>query len=367
MYTYCKNDIEYNIKKKMRIGILTFHRANNYGAVLQSLALQEKLIQLGYDVSIIDYRQKAIECNYNPIKWHIILGALRRPRLFLGYFFKALPTLFKTAKQYNRFRRRYLKCTKIVKPNNLVPQNFDIYMIGSDQLWNIDCTKEIDENYFGMFDHPKDSLIVGYAISTNPKSIEIIGYEKIASYMQKFSVVSFREQTIHDLILKKTGLISRVDIDPTLLLDKAYWENMIWLDCYSKKYILTYFLERHDEEELHKAINRFAIDKGLQIIDIYDVAKSPDTFLTYIYNAEYIFTTSFHAVVFSLIFEKKFYAIKSEEDHRYANLLQLVGVSDRLVNHDEFESVKPLNYVDIKCRIEREKSSSIDYLRKLRQ
>lgn len=88
---------------KAKAGIITFHRANNYGAALQCYALQETLTSLGYDVVIIDYRQPYVELAYNPIRWDVVRMGLTRPRLLGGYLVKVLPERWRRAKKYNRF------------------------------------------------------------------------------------------------------------------------------------------------------------------------------------------------------------------------------------------------------------------------
>lgn len=99
----------------MKIGIITFHRANNFGAVLQCYALQETLRHLGYEAEVVDYREPFTELIYNPIRWDIMKQGLTRPRLMVGYLLKVLPERYKRAKKYNAFREKYLNCSRKIK------------------------------------------------------------------------------------------------------------------------------------------------------------------------------------------------------------------------------------------------------------
>ena len=91
-----------------RVGIITFHRANNFGAVLQCYALQEILKKLGYNAQVVDFREPYTELIYNPIRWDIMKQGITQPRLMAGYLLKVLPERYKRAKQYNAFRKKIL-------------------------------------------------------------------------------------------------------------------------------------------------------------------------------------------------------------------------------------------------------------------
>lgn len=358
---------------KAKVGIITLHRANNYGAALQCYALQETLASLGYDAVVIDYRQPYVELAYNPIRWDIVKQGLTRPRLLGGYLTKVLPERWRRAKKYNCFRNQYFRCSAIAKNADEIPQDMDLYVIGSDQMWSLHCTGgKLDELFFGVFPHPKSSKICGYAISSNLRSLDEIGRDALSKYVQNFSSLSFREKTICGKVEEMTGVCGRVDLDPTLLLDPKVWEKMADKPLTSKKYVLTYFL--HDgaafDENLQNQVKTFAHKMGCEFINIFDIAVSPSEFLSAIKYATFIIATSFHATAFSILFNKQFYSLKTDDgkDVRYINLLNELGISNRLTDvsnlllHEDDE----IDYGKVQKRLNILREESIVYLENLK-
>lgn len=358
---------------KTKVGIITFHRANNYGAALQCYALQETLTSLGYDVVVIDYRQPYIEMAYNPIRWDIVRMGLTRPRLLGGYLIKVLPERWHRAQKYNRFRHRYFRCSVKVNSAGEMPQDIDLYIIGSDQMWSLHCTGgKLDELYFGDFPHCRNSKICCYAISSNLRSLDEIGRNTLSEYVQNFSSLSFREKTICDKVEEMTGACGRVDLDPTLLLDQKVWEKMADKPLTTKKYVLTYFV--HDDvndEYLKSQVKIFSLKRGCEVVNVFDIAVSPTEFLSAIKNATYIIASSFHATVFSILFKKQFYSIKTDDgkDIRYINLLDELGVLNRVIDISELaiQESNEIDYGKVQKRLEILRKESIAYLRNLKQ
>ena len=165
----------------MKVGILTFHRADNYGAVLQCYALQQAIGSLGHEVFVIDYRQPFIEKWYTKcirtfhLKYFLKLD-LKDKWLYLSEKLKYdLLLRFKEhplrRKEFARFRKSFLNLT--VPCGNDIPKDFDVFVIGSDMLWARECMGgKLDYVYWGEFNHANTSKIIGYAISTTPASME---------------------------------------------------------------------------------------------------------------------------------------------------------------------------------------------------
>lgn len=353
----------------MKIGILTFHRADNYGAVLQCYALQEVLKSLGNEVEIINYKQPNIETSYAPIKEKELYNVLKKPLWYYGYFFKVLPKRYKKYIKYRLFRARYLNAGKEFKNNKEVPGKYDTIIIGSDQVWGLHCTNGIDEIFFGEFQH-KECKIVGYGISGNILSLEKIGNESLKKYCRNFNKISFREESFKEYIKENIGVNGDLVLDPTLLLDKNSWEKVTDKIKFPTNYILTYFLQYGEGwEEMNEYISTFAKKTDCKVINIFDVANSPAEFLGWVKNAKYIITTSFHAAVFSIIFEKQFYAIKTHNGHdaRYINLLNKLEISDRAIEFNELNSIKnsPIDYTKVKTILTKLKNASVEYLKSI--
>ena len=208
----------------MKIGIFTFHRAHNYGAVLQCYALQEVLKGMGHEVEVIDYRQPAIDRAFN--SW--------RPRWFITKFVKIwkmydyLHLLYEEGKRRHKFGgflKNYLNvqhsCTSINIPNN-----YDYYLIGSDQLFNLEITNGLDPVYSGKSIISNGPKLIGYAISSNQESIRKLGQNNWNTIFNNFTSISFREKALADLLFKLYGKEVDVCFDPTLLTDINIWKNI---------------------------------------------------------------------------------------------------------------------------------------------
>lgn len=354
----------------MKIGIITFHRANNFGAVLQCYALQETLRHLGYEAEVIDYREPFTELIYNPVRWDIIKQGLTRPRLMAGYLLKVFPERYKRAKEYNAFREKYLNCSRKIKKGEDMPQDIDVFLIGSDQMWSLHPTGyKVEPVYFGEFKIPATSNIQGYAISSNIQSLHTIGKEQLSKYARNFKRLSFREKAICDEVEKLTGCRGKVVLDPSLLLDFKDWDKLTTHNIVKKKYILTYFLhEESSDPEFKKKVQQFAQRQGLELVDMFDIAFSPVNFLNAIKHAECILAASFHAVAFSLLFQKTFYALKTNDgkDIRYIDLMDALGI-DRLIESDALPALCPtaIDYEKVNNKLKELRIDSLEYLKTL--
>lgn len=331
-----------------RIGIITYHRANNFGAVLQCYALQTVLIQLGYEAFVIDYRQPFTELIYNPYRWDIVKKGLTAPRLLGGYLFKAFPTLYKRAYLYNQFRNRFLHCTNPIKQASEMPQDLDVYLIGSDQMWSLHPTNDIIEPvFFGDFPIPKGSSIQGYAISSNIASLHMLGNKYLKQVVNRFKRLSFREAVISDEVKRMTGVYGDVVLDPSLLLNYEDWNKLTSERPIEEPYLLTYFLSDDTNNcDFRNKVKTFGKRIGLRVVDIFELAYSPIAFLNAIKYASLVFAASFHATAFSILFYKNFYSFRSTDgrDIRYINLLNTLGLSNRVISTDD---INTLQLVDV--------------------
>lgn len=356
----------------MKIGILTFHRAYNYGAVLQCYALMHFLMELGHEVYIIDYRQPWTECLRKTISWGKIKQLYKHPKALLSYmcFFLNRNKANKNSEiKFNSFVNKYLKLKDTCHGIKDFPQHYDCYVIGSDQLWGKSCLGgKFDRIYMGDFPHNKKSTIVGYAISSTEKSIYDLDKTKLHKVLNNFSELSFREQNVANL----TGFICNkkfpVCVDPTLLSDSSVWKCLIdekWKD---KNYILIY--EAREAVKYPNLLYSKAkkmkelTGKDYEIIDMSGMVYSVSDFVSAFKYAKCVITTSFHATVFSIIFNRPFYAIKLGDgaDGRYVNLLNQLDLTSQCVEPD-FEPMLPtIDFSEIENKLALYRKSSIEFL-----
>lgn len=354
----------------MKIGILTFHRAHNYGAVLQCYALQEALKALGYDVSVIDYRQPALEMAYK--KWGLItfLNNLFHPRAILGYI-RYSSKRNEGIKLFSEFSKN-LNLTKACKHSN-IPTNFDSYVVGSDQVWVPRWTGGVlDEVYTGFFKHSKTSNVFSYAISLNQSSIEEVPIETWKDVVNNFKVLSFREAEIGVEISQITQFPSRIDIDPTLLLDKEKWDSITNNKWKGKRYLLTYHLPGRyaglSKDSFNGKALQIAKSMNCEVISLYPMKYSVNDFVSLFKYAQGIITTSFHATVFALIYEKPLMSVVLNDgyDNRYVELLNAVGASVALVDKELNSGIFPkIDYNKVSALRKNLAVPSLDYLKNI--
>lgn len=329
----------------MNIGILTFHRADNYGAILQVYALQRKLIDKGYSTDIIDYRCSAIEEDYI---YNIFPSVRKNILAWCKDFVKNLYMVPKKkikAKRCNAFRNEYLRISSayISKEDRIDAQNkYDLIITGSDQIWSIKLTKGKDDWYCFKKEIDK-CTIAAYGASVGNLKEFSDNIEMFKKDLNNYCMISTREAETKDYLEKVLNReIYRV-LDPTLLVSESIWNDMamkskIKIGC---KYILYYDVEKNTESE------KIAIDiskrTGYKLIHFdssfrmlfrggYAQEAGPIEFIWFIKNAEYVVTSSFHATVFSIIFEKDFCVVPHPKTGaRVRNLLNDLLLDDHIV------------------------------------
>lgn len=330
----------------MKIGILTFHRAYNYGAVLQCYALQQYLLSIGHTVEIIDYRQKWIDACFTPFSWLMFKYNLHHPKLMLQYiktFLRRRNNLYKRQVYFNAFVSDFLKLScKPVFCAQDISDYYDAIIIGSDQLWGRWCLgNQLDEIYLGLFTRKVNTKIIGYSISSDVDSINIINNEyQLTNVLKNFSAISFREKNIANHVQQITGKSCPITLDPTLLCDENTWNPLMNKEWAKKDYIVIYQVrgvEKYKDLLYNKAAiiaSRFS--GKCDIIDLSDMSYSVTDFISIIKYAKFVVTTSFHATVFSIIFKTPFYAFKLNDgrDNRYENVCGEMNLSDRCINVD---------------------------------
>jgi len=357
----------------MKIGILTYHRAHNYGAVLQCYALQETLKKLGADVSIINYKQPHIERAYKPkysVK-HIIKLILLFKFSTLKQYLSNIKKLFCRQYNFNKFRNKNLNCTKECNEDN-IPQNFDRYIIGSDQVWSIHCTKTFDQTYWGGFKRKPTSKLFGYAISCNGDFHNFIDNKTVCNFFFRFDDITFREVKAQKEMEEVTGIRKNISLDPTLLTDDKIWSPFIKAKWKNKKYIVIYQIRRlkTSPKMLESKAQKYAQKHNLEVINLSGMFYSVEDFVSLIKYAQCVFTSSFHATIFSIIFERPFYTflLYDNHDERYKDLLIKLNLSDHLVdqNTEICDHIPFITNIDeAKRNLNRMKVDSISYLKKI--
>ena len=361
----------------MKIKTITCQRAINHGANLQAYALMRYLESLGNDVEIIDYYPDWFK-PFRPFYCGTEKYA-KNPVLKAAYIFAKFPGRVKEYIKYKKslrkanfeiFRDKYYKLTDTycsfeeLKAN---PPKADLYIAGSDQIWNIMMNNGKDPAYYLQF-APKETTTATYAASFSVSEIPDELKKQIKSYIESIDYISVREKTainiLEDLGINKGQAV----LDPVFLLDENQWKKLesdINLD---DDYVLVYDFEGADT--VKNFVVEYAKKHNLKIYSLYDnnycdksfVDYGPDVFLSLIKNAEFVVSNSFHATAFSLIYEKEFCVIKRQEgiNSRMIDLLDSVGINDRIVS--DYQEFSIIDYSKVKDNLDREINSSKKYL-----
>lgn len=332
---------------KKSVGIITMHKIYNFGSALQAYALMRVIENLGYDAELIDYQ---FPNTYHGVKKGNLIERIKN---YIGRRIPLTPG-FATLNAYDRFWKRFFRLSipytspQMLKMN---PPQYDVYVTGSDQVWNTDYTK--DDSSF-LLDFVKEGKRISYASSFSKNTIDNCYVDLFKSYLSRYDSLSVREKSGVEIIRNLAQKESSVVLDPTMLLTKEEWNRLADLeeDTYKgRKYIFLYIqkysfdptssivkLVKFIKEKLNLPIISFRnmehVGLSCEVVD----GIGPIQFLHLVRNASYIVTASFHGTAFAINYGIPFSSmIKSESynDDRQMSLMSMFELSDRMVRMDE--------------------------------
>ena len=354
------------------IGILTFHRAANYGAVLQAYALQQVLNEYQIENEIIDYRCSHVEKQYE-CKPHVSPIHIRQ---FAKEIIE-IPTRKEVRRQFDEFIGNYLKTSKSVykKDFSEIHKNYKALITGSDQVWNLAVSGN-DTTY--MLDFAGESVKkISYAASIGPKEIEVDNKKTLSKYLKRYDYISVREPAAKYLVEAMTGKAAVLDADPTILLSIEKWDKLVQKSKLNyKNYIFVYIMQ--PSQELYDLALKLAEQEKLQI---YSLSMVPNKrklgrdirgigvqdFLWMIKNANYVVTNSFHGLLFSIRFHKRFYWAFQKGTHmsnpRFEMLSEQYGIECRRCQElGKISNCTEINFDEIEKLMDNQRETSIGNL-----
>lgn len=321
----------------MAIGILTFTDTNNYGALLQAYALKETVKKIKKNVEILNYKQPYIK---NQRK--IILIDRENIRTFFKSILFTITHLHKRIVniKFIRFRKRnlYRSSNTIFDPSEVKDTEKDIYIVGSDQIWNTKITHG-DLTFFLNFCSEQVGKIA-YGASIGEDSVDERQKEILKNNIQEFDCISVREHNAVEILSKYTDKEIYHVLDPTLLADKVIWSALTRNRKAKKEYLLIYRL--HEDEEVYRIADMVSKKLNIDVRyinnyreDKYDFISErrvgPKEFITLFQNASFVVTNSFHGTTFSIVFNKNFITVPTERKNRIESLLKLLHLEDRII------------------------------------
>lgn len=367
----------------MKIGIITLPLYTNYGGILQAYALQTMLKRMGYEVNHIEKTFKP----YVPSIWkrpmiylkRYIINLIRNKKLF--YHTNTNRKEREIIGQYTfDFIHKYITIVEYSDFSEIQETKYDVLIVGSDQVWRPKYfyTKEIDNAYL-KFAKDWDIKRIAYAASFGTKEWEYSEQQtiKCSELIKKFNSVSVREKSAVNLCNDKFGIKAIQVLDPTMLLEsKDYIRLFRDLNIPKNKgNLYCYFLD--ETEEKKELIRIIATEKNLIPFYVKPQNNNPNSnsevriqppvemWLKAFYDAEYVITDSFHACVFSILFQKPFiiYNNVKRGSERFESLLSMFGLQSCLINGiSEIKNVKEPNWEYINNIIKQYREKSINFL-----
>lgn len=364
----------------MKIGILTYHRAENYGALLQAYALRTYLQSQGHEVSFVDYWPDYHVNYFRVFSWARFMSANWKGKI--RYLLEAILWL-----KPKKIRRKRLQCfiherlglaeKPLYSEKTKATEHYDVVVYGSNQIWRKQNMGGVgfDEWYFGADNVVADKRIV-YAGSMGTVKTTEKDDEYVKKMMRNFEHISVREADLGSY-LKGLDVTSQQVIDPVFLLSKEEWVDLADKTQEKRKYILFYNLL--NKPESMRFAEQLSKETGLPIKEInkkmsfkhlskrYISGASVEEFLRLIHDAEYVVSNSFHGVAFSLVFQKQFFAVGfGERANRVKSLLNSIGLNSRYIEDISVSpmSVMAINYYDVKGKLDSLIYLSKNYLQK---
>lgn len=303
----------------MKIGILTFHAARNYGAVLQCRCLYEVLRSMGHEVSVIDYRPDYLTEPY---------------KLWKSRFLKHPMTMLKVSTRIAGAVRREEGFRSFESEITLSPfgqGGFDAIFYGSDQIWNRNICNGVDPVFYAAAPFAASAVNISYAASDGdvvPSEEEKVSIRK---YLHNFSRIGVRERSMVER-MDSEGIPADLNLDPVLLAGKAVTDNLCSPPVIKEPYVLTY--EAIDNPAVADKAKRIAAERGLRVVQIARAPYSdginkfsPREFVALFRDAQYIVTTSFHGTALAILYDKdyEFVHTGTHADGRIDSLLGSLG------------------------------------------
>lgn len=354
---------------KKSVLIATYNDSkNNYGAVFQSFALSETIKKLGHDAVFVTLEKpplnSSIKLSFKTKLKRTIVKMLSLPNQKKS---ELRTKKFKIFKEKTQKRICYTDFDELIN----TPPNADVYLSGSDQVWN---PQSFREDFFFPY-VSKNKKIVSYAASMGVEEIPQERIELFSKYIARYDCVSVREDTMKKIISQYTDKEIHHHIDPVFLVKREVWESLAkkYENLKYERYIFLYLINWNKKND--EVLLRLKKETGLPLVlvtlgglkprfaDQVIMDASPEEFLFLLNNAEMVIASSFHGVALSVVFNKPFIAVSGR--HSFTRIQSLLR-GFNLTHHDTLnmsvESAQA-NYTAVNEMIAKERDRSVEYLK----
>lgn len=357
----------------MKVEVITLHRVTNFGSLLQTYATQTALEQLGCEVETVDFVPEGLSF-YRSV-WPKGHSTVKR-------LVKLAPLTACNMIQFSmsdRFLRKYIHLTKkqykcFAELAEDCPKA-DVYISGSDQLWNTQNSNPPADLGAYYLAFAGDQKKVAYAGSFGKSDFSDEEKAMVTDWLKRYHALSVREDTALDT-LHDFGLDGIHVVDPTLLLTAQQWREFCTKKQPKPGYVFIYNLNRN--KILEQAAVALAKKKGLRVVNFADTfefvkgaenrfGNDPLDFINYISNADYVLTDSFHGTAFSLNFSRQVLSIPAPKYNcRLESILRMTGCESRMFTTVEealAKAEKPIDYSVVSEKLDASRSASVEYLK----
>lgn len=365
----------------MKVSLVTLHRVFNYGSFLQTYALQTYLQKMGYEVEVVDYKPERF--SNKEFFWDRNPKGLRNIFLLFLYNIAVFPKKFFRKRMFDQYVVKFINLTKrqyhtfgeIIEDT---PQA-DVYLTGSDQVWNTDHNRKVDPVYFVDY-APEGKKRIAYAASFGKEQLDNLESPLIKALIHKYDAISVRESSAKD-ILETLGWNNSLHVvDPTLLLDQTAWSEIMGASILKENYLLIYQLENN--EFMFETAKKIAKAKNLKIakltmtynpfiskengIDYILNNVTPSDFLSLFANSKFIVTNSFHGSAFAINFNKELIVVPpAKYATRLISLMETMKIVDRIIiDHFDLNIImKPIDFSKINAKLQEDREEAGKFLR----
>ena len=364
----------------MKLALMTFHNAANYGAALQAYAFEKFLTDKGYDCEYINYVNASRAHEYS-MSWHI-WDSLQHGKITNAIAY-ALGSPFMSLRKwrFSRFYAKHLRKTnRIYKTSAEAAElngKYDRFIVGSDQVWNPACNG--DDTAF-LLDFVKNSRErISYSSSFGVDSIDEGHTAAFKQNLSAFHALAVREQIGCEIVKNLTGRDSQLVLDPVMLLTKEQWMQLVPTGEKKEKYIFSYTNRDSQTADFFKTgykldgKKHYVLSRYTRPQDFINpktrvkYCMSPQEFVSVIANAELVVSASFHCLAMAIILNRPFVAILTGDkgkDERPLNILRALDLESRILHPDMSvgDIVAPIDWDVVNEKIEQLKASSVAYL-----
>lgn len=353
--------------ERKKTGVITFHNAINYGALLQTYALQTCLISMGYESVVINYSNENINKIRKKPYWRDYKNLYNYHNDKLIYEIENIKE-----RKLKHFLDTKINKTEEINKDNIkeVTSGLDIVFTGSDQVWNDDIT-QFDDTYYLDFVSPEKKC--SYAASIGKELIPVENLPRVQKLLSDFRAISVREETAKKAIKSQLGISTTRVLDPTLLLSDIEYKTIAEIPD-NKQFVLLYMLLY--SETLVNSAKKLAKERGVPLLCINSSGKrikgvidcsdaGIEQWIGLFLQADFIFTNSFHGTAFSINFNKQFNVelppAKIKASSRVKDILDLFKLEDRIINEGNI-NLKQIDFTEVNEILKFERDQSKEFI-----